>query len=495
MLLVMGVSLYTSRVVLEILGIDDFGIYQTVGGIVGMLAFINSALSTGISRFLTYGLGQNDPEKLKRTFSTSVTIQLILCLLILIGAETVGLWFVYHKLEIPNGSITATVWAYQTSIIATVFSMVSVPYMASIISHEKMSVFAYIGIFEVFAKLGIVYLLTIGNINKLILYSILMMGIHFMILSLAWLYCKKNFSETNYCFLLDKPILKEIAGFSGWSLFAASSIALNNQGVLVLLNMFFSPAVVTARAISLQVNNAANQFVNNFRTAVNPQIIKLYAAGDFASSKSLLLNSTKFSFYLMFILSLPICMAARPLLKFWLKDVPDYTVIFLQLVVIQSLFQVFDTSFYTALYAKGDLKANALISPTIGFIVFPIVYILFKLGFSPVSLSWATLIMYAILGTIVKPILIIKIVNYTWKDIFSVYIPCAKVCLVAIPLTVIAIQYIHLGNFMMLLVTTLISTTICSFSIYMFGLDNVMRTRVNNVIKDMMNNIFIGKKI
>ena len=196
--------------------------------------------------------------------------------------------------------------------------------------------------------------------------------------------------------------------------------------------MFFSPAIVTARAISLQVNMAANQFVTNFRQAVNPQIVKKYAIGDFIGSKKLLLESTKYSYYLMLTIALPVCILAQPLLKFWLGVVPEYTVAFLQLVIIQSLFQVFDTSLYTALYAKGQLKENALISPILSFIRFPIIYLLFKVGCSPLALSWASLITYIILGCIIKPILVIKITNYTWSDIWKTFYPCINVFILII---------------------------------------------------------------
>ena len=486
MLFVMGVSLYTSRIILEKLGINDYGIYQSVGGIVGMLTFVNSALSTGTSRFITFELGRNNPEKLHQTFSTIVSVQLILIGIIILLAESAGVWFVNHKLQIPSESHSAALGAYHLSIFTTAVSLISVPFLASIIAHERMNIFAYLGIYEVCAKLGIVYLLGIGSINRLVFYAILLLAIQISLTVFYIAYCVRCFKECHYQPILNIPIFKEIAGFSGWSLFASSSMALNNQGVLVLLNMFFSPAVVTARSISLQVNNAANQFVNNFRTAVNPQIIKQYAAGNYQESKNLLLTSTKFSFYLMFLLSLPICLGAQSLLEVWLKDVPDYTVIFLQLVVIQSLFQVFDTSFYTALYAKGDLKLNALISPTLGFIMFPIVYILFKNGASPVVLSWSSLIMYAILGLIVKPMLIIKIADYTWNDIWSIYKPCLSVALISVFLTYGVTKYIPLTGFTRLCSITIISLIISLPTIYFIGMNTKIRQKL---IKDIVKKI------
>ena len=481
MLFVMGVSLYTSRVVLEILGIDDYGIYQSVGGIVGMLTFINSALSTGTSRFITFELGRNDQEKLHQTFSTIVSLQLILIVLIIFAAETIGVWFVNHKLQIPKESHTAALAAYHLSIFTTAVSLLSVPYLAAIIAHERMNIFAYLGIFEVCAKLGIVYLLTLGNYNRLVFYASLLLVIQLILTGFYIVYCSHQFNECHYRPMLNWPIFKDIAGFSGWSLFAATSNALNNQGVLVLLNMFFSPAIVTARAISLQVNNAANQFISNFRTAINPQIVKQYAAGNYGESKSLLLESTKYSYYMMFMLSLPICLGAKPLLEIWLKVVPEYTVIFLQIVVVQSLFQVFDVSFYTALYAKGDLKMNALLSPTVGFLMFPIVYVLFRHGASPVALSWASLIMYAIVGLIIKPLLIVKIADYTWREILGVFRPCLSVSIFSSLIVYGIISQVYIKGLRELILIVVISVCVSSLAIYNIGLNKAMKSKIKAI--------------
>jgi len=488
MLFIMGVSLYTSRVVLEVLGVIDFGIYQSVGGVVGMMTFVNSALSSGTSRFITYELGTNNKQRLKETFSTTLTIQIILILLIILLAETVGTWFVSNKLQIPCGNKNSALWAYHLSIFTTAISLFTVPYLAIIIAYERMKVFAYIGIYEVCAKLSIVYLLSVGSQNRLIMYAILLLVVQVTVAGLYILYCRKEFEECKFKFFIKKNVFKQVVVFSGWNLFAASSIALNSQGILVLLNMFFSPAVVAARAISLQVNSAANQFVSNFRTAVNPQIVKQYASGNFKQSKKLLLVSTKYSYYLMFLLSLPIYIGAQSLLAVWLKNVPEYTVVFLQLVVIQSLFQVFDTSFYTALYAKGDIKINALVSPMLGFLMFPIVYLLFKHGAGPIALSWASLVMYAVLGIIVKPILIVRIADYNWNEIWNVLRPCIVVSLIAGLLSYkICHKIVIEGHFINLCVTTLICISISCVTIYFLGLDNDMRIKLNNLISVYLN--------
>ena len=487
MMLTMIISLYTSRVILQVLGVDDYGIYQAVGGIVGFLSFVNNALSTGSSRFITFGLGENNPQKLKNIFSTTLTAHICLAVIIVILAETVGWWFLHNKLVINPERLNAAEFVLHLSIITAFFSLTQVPYGACIIAHEKMGIYAYVSIIDTSLKLLIVYLLKIGDIDKLKLYALLLCLLQIGIIIFYRFYCIRNFDEAKLRICFDKNLFKEIAGFSGWSLFANTSIALNNQGVLILLNMFFSPSVVAARAISLQVNAAANQFVSNFQTAANPQIVKKYAAKDYEGSKQLLLQTTKFSFYLMLLLCIPICLGAKQFLALWLKTVPDYTVIFLQLVIIQSLFCVFDTSFYRALYAKGRLKENALVSPTLGFIQFSIVYVLFRLGFSPVVLSWASLIMYATLGLIVKPILIIKVVDYKLRDVFSVFIPCIRVTILALPVP-LALYYTPLNANSLISFLIIVSLSVISvlFSVWFVGLDSLMKNTVRGFIKNKL---------
>ena len=491
MMITMVIQLYTSRVILQILGVDDYGIYQSVGGIVGFLSFLNGVLSTGSSRFLTFGLGEGNKEKLKNIFSTTLTGHILLALLIVVIAETGGLWFLNHKLIIPPERMNAALIVFHLSVVTAFFSLTQVPYNASIIAHERMGVYAYVSIFEAVARLAIVYLLLIGSIDKLILYGILLCVLQVGIILFYRFYCVRNFEETHYKFFIDKKLFKEIAGFSGWSFFAGSAIALNSQGVLLLLNMFFSPAVVAARSISLQVNMAANQFVSNFQTAANPQIVKRYAAKDYEGSKLLLLQTTKFSFFLMLILALPICLTSESLLTLWLGVVPEYTVIFLQLIVIQSLFQVFDTSFYRALYAKGQLKENALISPTLGFLQFPVVYFLFKAGCSPVALSWASLIVYAILGLIIKPLLVIRIVDYTWKDILSVFVPCLKVTVLSLPIPLIVFillnQYLPGVGVFKFIILVLVSVSAVGAVTWIWGLDKPTREKILSFVKAKFN--------
>jgi O-antigen/teichoic acid export membrane protein len=479
----MFVSLYTSRVVLQVLGVDDFGLYQVVGGVVGLVSFINGSMSVGTSRFLTYELGTGNYERLNRVFCTTLNSHIILSVFIVFIAETIGLWFVYNKLNIPIDRLRPSVLVYHFSVVTIFFTMTQIPFTACIIAYEKMDIYAYISIFEVLAKLGTVYLLrVIKRVDRLVLYAALLCFIQIVISLFYRFYCRMTIKATRYHFIWDKNIFKPVISFSGWSMFAQVAIALNTQGIAIITNIFFGPAVVTARTIALQVNMAANQFVNNFRTAVNPQIVKKYAAEDIAGSKKLLLESSKYSYYLIFILGLPIMFLADKILLLWLGTVPEYTVVFLQLVIVQSFFSVFDTSFYTALYAKGQLRENALISPSILFISFPIVYFFFKLGYSPVILSYVGIITYALLGVIIKPLLIIRIANYSIEDVVSVFLPCIKVTVAAVifPLVINHITNDSILSSLVVCISSIISVAIC---VYCVGIDKNLQLRINEYIK------------
>lgn len=486
MMVTMVISLYTSRVILQVLGVDDYGIYQAVGGVVGMLSFINSALAVGTSRFLTFELGTGNFDKLRKTFSTILSAHIILVFLIVLLCETIGLWFVYTKLNIPIERTDAAVFAYHFSILTVLAQLMQVPYNASIISHERMGIYAYTSIVDAVLSLLIVYLLVIGGCDKLILYSVLFFLVKLCMTIFYAVYCMRKFAETRTRLMIDRIILGEVLGYSGWNLLSNGAIALNNQGALILLNMFFAPGVVTGRAIANQVNMAAFHFITNFRTAANPQIVKRYAAKDYSGSKELLLSSTKYSYYLMLMLALPIALVAEPLLKLWLGQIPPYSVVFLQLAIVTSLFQVFDTSFYTALYAKGQIRENAIISPMVGFLAFPLMYLLFKMGCSPESMAWVSMVGVAFLGLLVKPLLIIKIVDYSWQEIVSVFIPCLKVTIASLPVPLLVYYYIgstHLPMIISFVIIVAISVFSVAFSSWFFGLTPDMRIKLIDALK------------
>lgn len=486
MMFTMIIALYTSRVVLKILGVDDFGVYQTVGGIVGMLTFVNNALAIGSSRFLTYELGTGNFNKLKDTFSTVLSVHILLALILVVVAETVGLWYVYHKLVVAPERMDAAVFAYHISVLTSFITITQVPYNASIISHERMGVYAYVSIVDVSLKLGVVYLLAFANYDRLKMYVLLLFFVQLGVAIFYRIYCIKTFKECHYSLILKRNIFKDVLSYSGWNLLSSTTLALCNQGVILLINAFFSPAAVAAKAVAGQVNMAANSFVNNFRTAVNPQIVKQYAADNHEGSRNLLLDSTKFSFYLMLMLCIPIYLLAGALLKLWLGVVPEYAEPFLKIAILTSLIDVFSQSFYTGLYAKGQIRENAVISFCVLLTGFGLIFFLFKLGFSPISSAWVMFGCMSIISLIVKPFLLIKIVDYPVKSILAVYANCLKVALFALPMPLVCYELfnkVSLNGYICFVATIIISVISVCGVVWFVGLNAEMKNVVKQFVK------------
>ena len=294
MLFTMGVSLFTSRVILQALGVEDYGVYSVVGGIITMFSFINGGMVSATQRYLTFEIGKGNLLQLKKVFSTSLQIHALIALIVVILGETVGLWFLYEKMVIPADRMTAAFWVYQCSIVASVVSIMSVPYNADIIAHEKMSAFAYISILDVVLKLAIVYILYISRWDKLITYAVLILSIQVAIRYVYTRYCNKHFEETHYHHQLDKSLFKEMFAFAGWSFWGNLAHVLYTQGINMMLNIFFGPVVNAARGIAVQVQTAVQGFVGNFQMALNPQITKNYATGNLAQMHSLMFRSARF---------------------------------------------------------------------------------------------------------------------------------------------------------------------------------------------------------
>ena len=392
MIFILGVTLYTSRVVLDKLGVDNYGIYHAVAGVVAMLSFLNSTLSSGTSRFLTFDLGRDNIQKLKRTFSTTFFTHLILALIVVGVLETAGLWFVNHKLVIPEDSMPAAGWVYQISILTTFIAITQVPYTATIIAHENMKVYAYVGVFEAIAKLAVVYLLSISPIDKLVFYAILIATVQLLVAFSYRIYCTRNYEESRLRPIFEKKTFREMMSFSGLGLIANVSQMLSLQGLVVLINMFFQPAIVAAQAVGNQISAAMMQFVNNFKTAINPQIIKLYASGDQKASRELTLESSVYVHELVLLLALPLIVVMDPLLHLWLVEVPPYTTIFAQCIVLKQIFDVYNSTLYTPMIASGKLKSNSLAAVWFGIGMFILLYILLKLGFSVMWVQYISIL-------------------------------------------------------------------------------------------------------
>lgn len=388
MLLMMGATLYTSRVVLAALGVEDYGIYNVVGGVVAMFTMISGSLSAAISRFITFELGKGNQERLNTIFSTSVIIQLIIGVIIAILVESVGVWFLANKMVIPADRLIAAKWVLQFSLITLIINLISIPYNATIIAHERMSAFAYISILEAFGKLGIAYFITIAPIDRLIFYAILMAVVALIIRFTYSIYCRRHFEEAKFRWVFDKALLKEMFGFAGWNFVGASTTLVRDQGVNILLNLFGGPAVNAARGISMQVNAAVTQFSTNFMTALNPQITKSYATNDKEYLMTLLFQGARLSFYMLLILSLPIILNTDYILSLWLKEVPAHTALFVQLSLIFGMSQALQQPLITAILATGNLRNVQIVVGLIQVSNLPISYVMLKAGMIPETVMW-----------------------------------------------------------------------------------------------------------
>lgn len=383
MLFTMAVSLYTSRVVLGALGVDDYGIYNVVGGVVSMFSMLSGSLTAAISRFITFELGTGNKEKLARVFSSSVSIQLGLSVIVILLAETVGLWFLNNKMVIPEDRMTAANWVFQISLFTFILGLISVPYNAAIIAHERMSAFAYISILEAISKLIVAYCLVISPTDKLILYSVLLATIAIVIRLIYGIYCKKRFEECTYHFIYDHELLKQMFGFAGWNFIGASSALLRDQGGNIVINLFCGPAVNAARGIAFQVNNAINSFVMNFMTALNPQITKSYASGDKHYMMTLIFQGARLSYYILLLLSLPIIFNTHYILQLWLGQVPEHTVLFVQLVLVFGMCESISSPLITAMLASGKIRNYQLVVGGFQMLNLPVSYVLLRIGYIP----------------------------------------------------------------------------------------------------------------
>lgn len=379
MLLIMAVTLYTSRVILRTLGVEDYGIFNVVGGVIAMLSFLMNSLGAAGSRFITYALGKGDREELKRVFSSVLCIHFVLAIVIVLVGETVGLWFVCNKLVIPAGRMTAALWVYHCSIITAVIAIISVPYNAAIIAHERMNAFAYISILECVLKLAIVWLLLYISGDKLIIYSVLLLIVQGCVRFIYGFYCSKHFEETRVKLRWETDRVKNISSYAGWTMNGYLAIIGYTQGINILLNIFFGPVANAARGIAVQVQGAVMQFVSSFQTAVRPQIIKTYANSDLSHMHTLVIASSKYGFFLIMLLVFPIMLCVSPILRIWLGEVPRYTENFVRIMLICGLFEPLRAGQIAAIHATGDIKKFQIYEGTSLLSVVPIAYLLLKL--------------------------------------------------------------------------------------------------------------------
>lgn len=412
MMFIILVSLYTSRVILKTLGVEDYGIYNVVGGFVSMFGFLNTAMSATTQRYITYSLGTKNTAQLNKVFSNCVMTHILIALIVLLFAESVGLWFLFNKMIIPESRMTAAFVVFQCSVVSTVVLILSVPYNADIIAHEKMSAFAYISIVEVTLKLLIVFLLKFSGIDKLIFYGILLLIVQCSIRLIYGSYCKRHFEETKFRIIWDFSLFKEMLSFAGWNLWGGVSNIMYTHGVNLLLNLFFGPTVNAARGIAIQVQNAISLFANSFQMAINPQITKSYAQRDYAYMHKLVFRSSKFTFILLFILSLPIFTETEAILKLWLGVVPNWTVVFLRLMLCIVIIDSVANPFMVSVAATGNVKLYQSIIGGTMLLIVPTSYIFLKLGCAP-NIVFITHLFFAVLTFILRLFIVKRLIHFS----------------------------------------------------------------------------------
>lgn len=489
MLFMMAVSLYTSRIVLNALGVEDFGIYNVVGGVVAMFSLLSGSLSTAISRFITYELGKEEQGNLNKIFSSAVTIQITLAAIIILFAELIGVWFLNTQMTIPVSRITASNWVFQISLLTFVINLISIPYNASIIAHEKMSAFAYISILEAIGKLITAYFISISPIDKLIFYSFLMCVIALIIRFTYGYYCRKHFDECTYSFIWDKQLLKQMFSFAGWNFIGTASAVLRDQGGNILINLFNGPIVNAARGIAFQVNNAIQGFVNNFMIALNPQITKSYAANNHKYMMTLIFQGARLSFYMLLILSLPILLNTQYILEIWLKTVPEHSTLFVQLVLILAMSESISYPLITAIQATGKIRNYQLLVGGLQLLNFPISYCLLHIGFFPEIIMIVAIILTQVcLGA--RLYMLQKIIKLPTKVFLKkVYLNIIIVSTLS-SITPILLFRKTPDTLSKFILSSSISVICCIIIIYYIGCNSTERNFISTKTKQILRKIF-----
>lgn len=478
MLLVMGVSLFTSRIVLRELGISDYGIYSIVGGIVALFGFFNAAMSSASQRYMSFDIGKGDSERLRKTFSASLTIHSLIAILVLLLAETMGLWYINYKMLFPAERIFAVNVVYQFSIFSSLLGIIQVPYNALIIARERMNIYAYVSIIEVILKLFIVFMLVYFGNDKLITYAVLTFVVSLTIRIIYQVYCRQQFPESIYRFEYDKEYYKELMSYSGWSLFGNIAAIARGQGINVVLNLFFGTVVNAAYGVSIIVQGAVQGFVSNFQIAVNPQIIKNYAQGDLKAMQLLIFRASKLSFFLLFILSFPIIMNIEYVLNIWLSEVPKHTSTFIQLGFIYLLIDSISYSLIIAVQATGKIKQYQILIGSFIFLSLPVSYVVLKLGAPPESVYYV-LITVTFLTLVFRMFFVKTLLDFSPVAFLkNVIAPIFLTCLVVVGIEELLTHFFireKATNFVELIMLTLIYMIITGLTILLIGIKSSER--------------------
>lgn len=414
----MLINLYTSRVILEALGINDYGVYNIVGGFVGMFGFISGALSASISRYLMFELGKNDIKHLSKVFSASIIIQSIISLIVLLLAETIGLWFLNTELKIPTSSVTAANWVFQFSLITFIINLLSVPYNAAIIAHEKMGAFAYIGLFEGMANLAVAFIIVSISGNHLFWYGALTCGVAIITRLIYTIYCKRNFNECIFKKIFEKKLIKEMFSFAGWNFIGNISGILRSQGLNILFNIYYGPAVNAARGLSVQVETAVTKFSTNFFTAIQPQITKSIAKNQAEEASNLACRSSRLAFFLLTLVSLPIILNVDFILNIWLVEVPAHTSSFVVIILLFSIIESLSQPLIHLILAYGRIRNYQILVGGIILLNFPLAWLLLRLGLSP-EIAQSSILLIGCLTLIARAQMLNKMIRFPLKKYYQ----------------------------------------------------------------------------
>ena len=486
MFIMMAISLYTSRVVLKILGVEDFGIYNVVGGLVSMMGVINGAMSVSTTRYLTFELGKGDMVRLKQTFRMCVNIYGLLALILLILSETIGLWFLNTQLVIPDDRMVAANWLFQFSILSAIFSLLTNPYNAVIISREKMSIYAYISLADAILKLGIVYLLLFIPFDKLIVYGFLLMLLIILNTSIYFIYCNRKYQESRYSFYWETSLFKQLLSYTGWNLFGSASSLVKGQGLNILLNMFFNPSVNAARGIAYQVNTTVSQFFTNFYTAVRPQITKYYAQQDFDNMFKLVFRSSKMAFFLILLISLPLIIEAPYVIQLWLGQLPEFVVPFMRLILVITAVDAMANPLMTTAHATGKIALYQSMIGIMTILNIPISYTLLYYGGDPLTVFYISLII-AILNLFIRLWIVKRLVDFpVWDYVRTVLLTCVLVCVISAVIPCVVYELLQDDNFVRFMIVCVLSVSSSLFAMYVVGLSAEERQIVMKYAKKII---------
>lgn len=470
----MLVSLYTSRVLLEALGIENYGINNVVGGIISMSSVVTITMSASISRYITYALGKSNEEKLKTVFSTTVNVQILMALISVFIMEFVGVYFLNSEANIPIGRMEAANWVMQLSIIGFAISLIGVPFGATIIAHEHMTIYAYLGIFDVLVKLGLCFAIQAYDGDRLILFSFLLLIAQLISMFFSCAYCMWHFAEARFRKIFDWQLFKEMVNYSGWSLFGSSAWMLNTQGVNMLVNVFFGVTYNASRGVANTINSAIQRFVNDFTMAFSPQITKSYASGDIEYMNKLAIRGTKFTWLLMYIFIVPVFLEAETLLSIWLVEVPPLAPIFLRLTLFESLAVQSGSTLSKVIQANGNIRRYQIEVTLWGSCVFPLAWIAFKLG-APVWSPYVIFIIVYLLLNIVRFYTLKRLMNFPVRHFINESLmPCIGVSLLAFTVPSL-VAYLFPTGIIHFVIVVPVSVAWTSFCCYQWGFDSKER--------------------